>query len=157
VKRSAGAFLAAFVVLVVPSAARAHPGYPAKVDAAFGVHVATIVGGTGCHLCHVDPDGSGPLRPFGQRLVSTYGLDPSAENDPSLEQALKGLQMGDPLLVQDLQKGLDPNPDVTNDPTAGYGCAVVPRRSGPGYAMLIALSLALGSACRRRRRVCWGR
>ena len=136
----------AFAVLLGTSAARAHPGYPATVSATLHVDLPKIDPPNGCQLCHSDPAGGTALRPFGQRLVATYGLDssPSAENDPSLIQALTGLQMGDPLLVQDLQKGLDPNVDVTNDPTPQYGCALArdPRNGAQRSVVAVAWFLA---------------
>jgi hypothetical protein len=138
------------------SPAGAHPGYPAIIDSALGVQLEMIFPSQGCQLCHTSASGGTvSLRPFGTHLVSTYGLDPSAtEDDPSLNQALKSLQAGDPLLVQDLQKGLDPNPDVTNDPTPAYGCAAAPTGGsdrGAGIAMGVAL-LAVTAARRARRR-----
>jgi hypothetical protein len=142
-----------FVLLFGTTAARGHPGYPATVGAALHVDVPKIDPPSGCQLCHTDPAGGTPLRPFGQRLVATYGLDssPSAENDPSLAQALVGLQMGDPVLAQDLQKGLDPNPDVTNAPTPQYGCALASDPGEPESAVAIAGLLAVVFA---RRKAC---
>ena len=137
--------LVAFAVLLGATAAHAHPGYPATVSGTLHVDLPKIDPPNGCQLCHTDPAGGTSLRPFGQRLVATYGLDssPSAENDPSLVQALTGLQMGDPLLAQDLQKGVDPNPDVTNDPTPQYGCAAAKSPcSAPQSAAVIAGLLA---------------
>jgi hypothetical protein len=141
-----------FVLLCGTTAAHAHPGYPATVGAALHVDVPKIDPPSGCQLCHTDPAGGTPLRPFGQRLVATYGLDssPSAENDPSLVQALMGLQMGDPLLAQDLQKEIDPNPDVTNAPTPQYGCALASDpRSEQESAVAIAALLAAVFARRK--------
>jgi hypothetical protein len=144
VKAPAAALSAIFALLLAAEPARAHPGYPQKVDAAFGVSVETIDPSMGCQLCHTSASGgTTSLRPFGQRLVATYGLDNTAtENDQSLEQALQGLKAGDPQLVQDLQKGLDPNPDVLNDPTPQYGCAVGLSPGGFPCGTLVALGIA---------------
>jgi hypothetical protein len=139
--------------------ARAHPGYPDIVDATFGVDVAKWAPPQGCQLCHTDPSGGTALRPFGQRLVSTYGLDSNAstEDDNSLHIALAGLRSGDPTLVQDLEKGTDPNADVVDDPLPQYGCSV-PRGdagsagSGAG-ATAIAGLIAAAVVARSRRRV----
>jgi hypothetical protein len=153
-----------FVLLFGTTAGYGHPGYPATVGAALHVDVPKIDPPSGCQLCHTDPAGGTPLRPFGQRLVATYGLDssPSAENDPSLVQALMGLQMGDPLLAQDLQKEVDPNRDVTNAPTPQYGCTTLAsaasRRSAPQGPLLVAGLLVSAFARRRaraRRTVAW--
>jgi hypothetical protein len=146
--------LVAFAVLLGATAGHAHPGYPATVSGTLHVDLPKIDPPNGCQLCHTDAAGGTSLRPFGQRLVATYGLDssPSAENDPSLIQALTGLQMGDPLLAQDLQKGVDPNPDVTNDPTPQYGCAAAKSRcSAPQSAAVIAGLLAAVLERRRAR------
>jgi hypothetical protein len=143
VKASAAALSAIFALLLAEPAS-AHQGYPQRVDAAFGVSVETIDPSMGCQLCHTSGSGgTTSLRPFGQHLVATYGLDNSAtENDQSLDQALQGLKAGDPQLVADLQKGLDPNPDVLNDPTPQYGCAVGPRGGGFPCGALVALAVA---------------
>jgi hypothetical protein len=112
------------------TSAYAHPGYPPIVDSTLGVKVEAWAPTQGCQLCHTDSSGGSSLRPFGQRMVSTYGLDSNAstEDDNSLVIALKGLQSGDPSLVSDLQKGIDPNGDVPNDPLPQYGCSAAGTR-----------------------------
>ncbi len=154
-KRICSAAMVAMAVLLCATAARAHPGYPGQVGESLGVDVTKIDPPMGCQLCHTSDAGGTSLNAFGQRLVATYGLDsnPNTENDGSLAQALKGLQMDDPLLVQDLQKGLDPNVDVPNDPIPQYGCSAAPRAgvsSVPGIGM--AGSVLATAALRQRRR-----
>jgi len=153
-----GWFALAAVAVVLSGAddAGAHPGYPPIVDATLGIDVTKIDPPMGCQLCHTDPGGGTPLRPFGQRLVATYGLDSNAstENDNSLQIALEGLQSGDPTLVQDLQKGVDPNPDVTNDPLPEYGCSAgsTPPTAGALASLLSALLFLSLAVVRRSRR-----
>jgi hypothetical protein len=149
------ALAAVVVVLSRASVAGAHPGYPSIVNSTFNIDVTKFEPPMGCQLCHTDPGGGSPLRAFGQRLVSTYDLDSNAstENDNSLTIALKGMQSGDPLLVQDLQKGTDPNPDVTNDPLPQYGCSAVRgARDNGGAASLGAALLVLSLPLVRRNR-----
>jgi MYXO-CTERM domain-containing protein len=150
---------AALLVAALAAArpARAHQGYPDIVNATFGVDVTKWAAPQGCQLCHTDSAGGTALRPFGQRLVSTYGLDPNAstEDDNSLHIALTGLKSGDPTLVQDLEKGTDPNADVVNDPLPQYGCSMAPGDAGPARrseGALVALGLMAAAVSARSRR-----
>jgi hypothetical protein len=144
-------------VLAGAAPARAHPGYPAIVDDTFSVDITKCLAPQGCQLCHTDSGGGTGLRPFGQRLVSTYGLDSNAstEDDNSLRLALSGLKSGDPLLVTDLQKCIDPNSDVPNDPLPQYGCSTaarMPVAEGESAGPLAALALLAAAALVRARR-----
>jgi hypothetical protein len=142
--------------------AQAHPGYPSIVDSTLGVTIESWAPPQGCQLCHVDSSGGSALRPFGQRLVSTYGLDSNAgtEDDNSLVIALKGLKAGDPTLVSDLLKGSDPNSDVPNDPLPQYGCSAAGapgdgRGQGPaggGAVPFVVMGLIVGVALLARAR-----
>jgi MYXO-CTERM domain-containing protein len=137
--------------------AQAHPGYPDIVNSTFNVDVTKWAPPQGCQLCHTDPAGGTSLRPFGQRLVSTYGLDSNAstEDDNSLHIALAGLKTGDPTLVSDLLKGVDPNADVVNDPLPGYGCSAAgrePGSAGRSAGAVGALGLIAAAALARTRR-----
>src|SRR5262249_29654797 len=116
------------LVAATEATARAQNNYPAIIDQVLKVNAESIDAPSGCQLCHTDPSGGTiSLRPSGQLLVSTYGLQSPAPAetqgaDDSLRKALAGLQTGDPKLVMDLQMGIDPNVDVTSDPVPMYGC-----------------------------------
>jgi hypothetical protein len=154
--RSAGVSLLAIAALAWPRPASGHQGYPDVVKRTLGVDLTVIDPPTGCQLCHTSSAGGSALRPFGTRLVSTYGLDPStsAENDSSLVTALQGLEKGDVQLAQDLKAGTDPNVDVPNDPTPQYGCSVAPDRScaSSPLAGIALAALAVCGVMRARRR-----
>jgi hypothetical protein len=138
--------------------ALAHPGYPQIVKQVLGVDPAVFDPPQGCQLCHTsDSGGTASLRPFGVKLVSTYGLDPSAatEDDGSLTAALQGLEMGDAQIAQDLKMGMDPNFDVPNDPTPQFGCAAAPPAPERPCPPLVSVALAalVAWAARRRRSI----
>jgi MYXO-CTERM domain-containing protein len=147
-----GAIVTVFSVLAVAVTARAHPGYPQRLQMDVGAKDLPP-----CQTCHVNPEGSGPLRSFGLLLVSD-GLDPSmvTEDDASLDAALKALKTNSPNLYADLQTGMDPNADpgltAVARPIAEYGCAAAPPR-GQGLGGLALLAgLGAFAAWRRRQR-----
>jgi hypothetical protein len=115
----------------------------------------------GCQLCHQTSGGGTELNTFGSLLVSTYGLsnNASAEDDPSLEQALALLKQQDPDAVTDLENGLNPNDDPSVFagalPTPTYGCSAATRAGRVRAAAPVTASLAALALCalvRRRRR-----
>jgi hypothetical protein len=139
--------------LLYASTAHAHRGYPDKLATDVGAKMSPS-----CSICHVNPQGGGPLRTFGDLMVGTYGLDPSTlnEDDSSLASALAALKFGDPGLYADLQAGTDPNRDhdVSDHAreSAEYGCAVTGnRRSGGWSAILGAIVGATVARLRLRR------
>jgi MYXO-CTERM domain-containing protein len=90
------------------------------------------------------------LRPFGELMVSRYGListmtDTNAANE-SVATACAQLEANEPILVQDLQKGMDPNGDVPDTPVPEYGCSnsVASGGAEPGAALfVVGVGLAL--------------
>jgi hypothetical protein len=154
--RLALSVLATFSLLALfPARASAHQHFVGIIDQTLDVNVAKILPNNGCLLCHTSDGGStATLRPFGELMVSKYGLAYSpVENDVSLTAALQGLQMGDPQLVADLKMGTDPNNDVVNDPTPAYGCTAAPGAVGGASLALVAIVAASLVGVRRR----WGR
>jgi MYXO-CTERM domain-containing protein len=142
--------------------ATAHPGYPLVVETTLDLSAIFDPGGNGmgCHLCHTDPNGGSPLRPFGSLLVQSYGLssDPVNEDDPSLVAALDAMEKGpDARLITDIKNGVDPNTDPTTAanalPQPDYGCAVSPGgHTGAGAFVFAGVAiLAMGAGSRRRR------
>jgi len=154
-RRSVAIFAATLGVATFDSTdGSAHPGFPSRLQSDLALPNTPP-----CNTCHVDPNGGGPLRPFGSLLVSTYNLSSSeVENDASLDQALAGLRVGDPQLVEDLQAGRDPNGDASGNsrPVPMYGCAASPRTSsasefGPWVLGVLGF-LVFGRCFRRARR-----
>ena len=93
----------------------------------------------GCALCHTDPNGGSPLRPFGSKLVQSYGLssDMVNEEDMSLVNALNTMaDSPDANLIADIKKGVDPNSDPGASagalPVPEYGCTAAPSGRLPG-------------------------
>jgi hypothetical protein len=137
--------------------AHAQPGYPAIVNKTLNIDITVIEPSMGCQLCHTSDQGNTTsLRPFGNMLVSRYGLMSvtveSAGADASLVTALQSLQADEPTLYKDLQMGNDPNPDVTNDPVPQYGCSSAPGRSDGAAILAVGFGLFALSAARRGRR-----
>jgi hypothetical protein len=149
------------------SGAQAHPEYPQAIDAALGLKktVEMILPQSGCRLCHTSDSGGTELNSFGSLLVSSYGLsnDPIAAHVPSLQQALMGLQAGDPKAIEDLKNGVDPNTDsvVFENalPTPQYGCSLArePLDSAPGASALLTVGAAILFYRARSRSCCEGR
>ena len=163
-KTAATAHLVAFCIvgtgIVWTGNARAHDGYPLVVKSA--LQLTAIFdpsgGATGCYLCHTDPNGGSPLRPFGSTLVQNYGLssDMVNEEDSSLMNALTAMEAGpDARLIEDIKKGVDPNTDPGTLsaalPVPEYGCSVAsgPRPARGAAAALMGLA---GLLLVRRRR-----
>jgi hypothetical protein len=146
-------------VLAAATPAHAQTGYPTIIDMTLGVDVAKIDPDHGCQLCHTSSaGGTTSLTPFGSRMVSKYGLISTTVEtsgaDQSLVAALKALQADDPKLIDDLQMGIDPNPDTPNDPIPEYGCSATPARApaSQGAAGLVSAAALGGLLLRRARR-----
>jgi hypothetical protein len=149
------AILPVAALYAVPASAQ--KGYVALTNSTLGVTVQTAEPPDGCQLCHTDPaGGTVSLRPFGQMMVSRYGLISSAVEtagtDASLLSALQALKTDQPALVQDLQKGVDPNPDVVSDPVWQSGCTSARGRSVGAAIVAVGFGLFALSAVRRGRR-----
>ncbi len=160
--RTAWLALAAGLVASLTAAKPAHAqaGYPPIIDTTLGIDLGKIDPPTGCQLCHTSSaGGTTSLTAFGNRMVYKYGListtvETSAA-DQSLVAALKALQADDPKLIEDLQMGMDPNPDTPNGPIPEYGCSssIAPSRvpaNGAGFAAAAALAAAVVRRSRRR-------
>jgi hypothetical protein len=144
----ATALLTLCVVAATATVARAEMPYPADIDQALNVDVEKIEPPSGCQLCHTDPSGGTlNLRPFGQLMVSKYGL---TVQDATLGPAVQALQMDSPKLVMDLQNGVDPNTDVS-DPVPLYGCAI--PAAGAGASMTVVWPALTSLLLLARRRV----
>jgi hypothetical protein len=158
------AFAAGLVAaLTAAKPAHAQAGYPPIISMTLGVDMDKIDPPTGCQLCHTSSAGSTTsLTAFGNRMVYKYGLISTsvetAAADQSVVTALNALQADDPKLIEDLQMGIDPNPDTPSGPIPAYGCSgtVAPsrgRNATEGGAGLVAVAaLAAAVACRRLRR-----
>jgi MYXO-CTERM domain-containing protein len=156
--------LAAGLVAALTAAKPAHAqlGYPLIIDMTLGIDLSKIDPPSGCQLCHTDPaGGTASLTAFGNRMVYKYGLiSTSVETsaaDQSVVTALNALQADDPKLIEDLQMGMDPNPDTPAGPIPAYGCSstVAPsraRNATNGAAGLVAAAVAAAVGRRRRRR-----
>jgi hypothetical protein len=153
----------ALVAIVGWSAsAEAFQGYPLVVDKWLGTSglIEKIEPPTGCQLCHVsDQGGTVDLRPFGDLLVETYGIQRTAEEDTVLAAALDGLQSANPTLFADIQHGMDPNTDPALTahelPQPEYGCSLGaprPRNEEPWSGWFVALVLAAWAARMGRAR-----
>jgi hypothetical protein len=139
------------VIAATATVARGEQPYPTDIDQMLGVSVETIKPPMGCELCHTDPNGgTTSLRPFGQLMVSKYGL---TTDTATLAPAVQALEMDNPKLVADLKSGTDPNTDVS-DPVPLYGCSAAGRRGGEGAALvllgMVGVAAALGRRARRR-------
>jgi MYXO-CTERM domain-containing protein len=153
--------LAAGLVAALTAAKPAHAqaGYPPIIDMTLGIDLGKIDPPHGCQLCHTDPAGATTsLTAFGNRMVYKYGListmvETSAA-DQSVVTALKALQADDPKLIEDLQMGMDPNPDTPTGPIPAYGCSgtVAPSSAPQGGAGLVAAAALAAAVGRRRRR-----
>jgi hypothetical protein len=156
--------LAAGLVAALTAAKPAHAqaGYPPIIDMTLGIDLAKIDPPTGCQLCHTSSAGATTsLTAFGNRMVYKYGLISTtvetAAADQSLVSALNALKADDPKLIEDLQTGMDPNPDTPNGPIPEYGCSSTVAPSGARNATkagagLVAAAAALAAAVARRRR-----
>jgi hypothetical protein len=140
-------------------AADAHPGYPDVVKMTLDLTKIYDPSGmsTGCALCHTDPNGGSPLRPFGSKLVQSYGLssDMVNEQDMSLVNALNSMASSpDANLIADIKKGIDPNSDPGASagalPAPEYGCATA--RGGHARGSTYAFLLGLGATAALRAR-----
>lgn len=128
------------VVVGWSATASAFMGYPAVVDKWLGTSglIEMVEKPTGCQLCHVSPQGGTvELSPFGDLLVSNYGLPRTGEEDTVLMGALAGVQAANPTIFADMQHGMNPNTDpaltAQQLPQPEYGCAMVRTRE-PGPA-----------------------
>ncbi len=141
--------------------AKAFPGYPSVVDTWLDESGAVEMFDkpTGCQLCHVsDQGGTVELQPFGNLLVSSYGLPTTSEDDAVLTGALQGLAAANPTLLDDMRQGMDPNADPALTaqvlPQPEYGCSSVarPLAKKDVWREAFALLALLACACRRGRR-----
>jgi hypothetical protein len=160
----AGAGVFALVAALAWSAdADAHPGFPPRIDTVLDLtgkaKLETAFPTMGCQLCHQSAGGGNELRPFGNLLVTNYGLSDSAsiEDDASLDAAIMALEAGDPDAVTDLKAGMDPNndPQVFQGalPTPTYGCSLSVVRSGDQPASVALAPLVLLIGARRLRKL----
>jgi hypothetical protein len=118
---------------VTSAPARATPTFPGVVKDHYMLAAVPVDPPLGCMLCHTTDVGGASQRPFGLLLSSQYGVRQNDEG--SLKSALSALDAQGSKLSQDLRTGIDPNIDVTNDPTPLYGCGVM---SSPGAALAAA-------------------
>jgi hypothetical protein len=152
--------------LLWAGAGAAHPGYPLVVEQTLGLSAVYDPSGNngGCYLCHTSTAGGTALRPFGNLLVTNFGLssDPVNEDDPSLVAALKSIEASpDAQFITDIKDGKDPNDDPLIDeaapPTPEYGCALAAAPGAPAgegssaAGLVVAAGLALVGARRARR------
>jgi MYXO-CTERM domain-containing protein len=132
------------------SSARATPDFPAQVEKCLGLEagtLATVEPPLGCKLCHVSPEGSGPLNDFGV-LMQANGAVPFQASATACK-ALTAVEAMDPQLITALESGMDPN-SISANVGPRYGCDVAPAAaSGSVGAMLLAL-VGLGLARRQR-------
>jgi hypothetical protein len=133
------------------SSARATPDFPAQVEKCLGLEAGTLAlvePPTGCELCHVSPQGSGPLRDFGVLMQANGALPLQASSTAC--KALAAIEAMDPQLITALESGTDPN-SISANVGPRYGCDVAPAAaSGSVGAMLLAL-VGLGLARRGPR------
>ncbi len=98
------------------------------------------------------------LSPFGDLLVSNYGLPRTGEEDTVLMGALAGVQAANPTIFADMQHGMDPNTDpaltAQQLPQPEYGCAMAgTREAGPvGWAAVLLAMIPLAVLRRRAGR-----
>jgi hypothetical protein len=133
----------------------AQNGYPPIIDSTLGVQIESFLPQHGCQLCHTDPNGgTASLRPFGELMVSRYGLISTMTETPAADEsvatACTQLETGDPKLVEDLRMGMDPNVDAS-EPVPAYGCSnsIAPGGATPSGALL-AIGGAIALAMLRR-------
>jgi hypothetical protein len=152
--------LVAGLTLSWAGGARAHPGYPEVVKTTLDLSAIYDPSGmgTGCSLCHINPEGMGALRPFGSTLVQTFGLssDMVDEEDSSLVNALQAMgASSDARLIADIKSDVDPNTDpeliASALPTPEYGCVAAPGNSNPGTGVVLGGLVLMGLGARRRR------
>jgi len=147
--------LAAAIVLFLGTSAlsanaRATPDFPPQVEKCLGLEAGTLAmiePPLGCKLCHVSPEGSGPLNDFGV-LMQANGAVPLQASSTACK-ALAAIQAAEPQLITALESGMDPN-SISANVGPRYGCDVAPAAaSGSVGAMLLAF-VGLGLARRRR-------
>jgi MYXO-CTERM domain-containing protein len=132
------------------SNAHATPDFPPQIEKCLGLEAGTLAmvePPTGCELCHVSSQGSGPLRDFGV-LMQANGAMPLQASSTACK-ALMAIEASDPQLITALESGMDPN-SISANVGPRYGCDVAPAAaSGSVGAMLLAI-LGLGLARRQR-------
>ena len=140
------------VVLAWAGSASATPDFPGVVVSQLGLAEVTVDPPLGCKLCHLtDQGGTGTLNAFGYLLQSHGAV---AYDEGSLRQALAQVESSNPALIEDIQKGVDPNTDPAiggSESGPQYGCSAArPRFQGAGTLSVI---VALLVSVRARRRV----
>jgi hypothetical protein len=114
----------------------------------------------GCLLCHQSElGGLNTNNAFGHELLQN-GAMPAEPG--TVDGALMATETSDPLAIQDIKTGVNPNNDPTwltrstsSDPTPRYGCAVTAARTevGPSrLALFASLGLLVAAGARRTRR-----